>query len=105
MVEWSDADEGAEVIFCRYEQCADRSPPCPSCVTLITDGKGNIMEPWQTRVIEEKKDLDAKIVRLKVALETMALESPQRDLMNQQLAHMSAYSVILKVRISEFTSR
>jgi hypothetical protein len=30
-----DEDEGAEVIYCRYGQCADRTVPCPSCVRIV----------------------------------------------------------------------
>jgi predicted nucleic acid-binding Zn-ribbon protein len=35
-----DEDEdGAEIIYCRYGQCADRIVPCPSCVRILVDGQ------------------------------------------------------------------
>lgn len=35
-----DEDEGAEIIYCRYGQCADRVVPCPSCVRIIVEQEG-----------------------------------------------------------------
>jgi hypothetical protein len=32
-------DEGAEITFCTYGQCADRTVPCPSCTTIIVGGE------------------------------------------------------------------
>jgi len=32
-------DEGAEIIYCRYGQCADRVVPCESCVRIVIGGK------------------------------------------------------------------
>jgi hypothetical protein len=34
-------DEGAEIIYCRYGQCADRTVPCQSCVRIVVNPQGS----------------------------------------------------------------
>lgn len=61
---------------------------------------------WQTRVISEKRELDARIGRLEAALDGPqsrdAVSLRQFDLMRRQLGYMRAYSLTLAERISEF---
>lgn len=33
-----DEEDVAEIIFCSYGQCADRTVPCPSCTTIEVKG-------------------------------------------------------------------
>lgn len=55
---------------------------------------------WLQRVINEKAELDDRLVRLGVALLTRRdLDPVQRDLMDRQRAHMKAYSLTLRDRI------
>jgi hypothetical protein len=62
------------------------------------------MEPWQERVISEKRELDAKIARLRAVLDKPEynLDLIARDLMSRQLAYMLAYSSTLRERIENF---
>lgn len=66
------------------------------------------MEDWQKRVIDEKKELDARIGRLEAMLDTPRLRTAvslrQFDLMRRQLAYMQAYSSTLAQRIHDFTT-
>jgi hypothetical protein len=39
-----EEDEGDEIIFCRYGQCADRQPQCPSCIVLPADAEEETIE-------------------------------------------------------------
>lgn len=60
------------------------------------------MEPWQTRVIAEKVELDDRINRLRRVLskpEDYPLDLVSRDLMSRQLGYMEAYSSCLRDRI------
>jgi len=62
------------------------------------------MQPWQERVVEEKRDLDARINRLQRVLDKPEynLDLIARDLMSRQLAYMLAYSSTLRERIENF---
>jgi hypothetical protein len=65
------------------------------------------MKPHQERVVEEKKDLDGKIDRLKVFVggETFnTLDEDEQDLLEEQLGIMHDYSRILGERIAGFKS-
>lgn len=60
---------------------------------------------WQERVVQERKELDKKITKLKVTIcsdkfETLA-DTDQR-LLVMQLAAMKQYSSALKARIERF---
>jgi len=65
------------------------------------------MKPHEERVVEEKKDLDGKIARLKtfVGSETFAtLDEDEQDRLEEQLVVMHDYSRILGERIAAFKS-
>lgn len=68
--------------------------------------QGRTMQDWQRRVIDEKKELDARIGRLEAMLDAPksrdAVSLRQFDLMRRQLGYMQAYSSTLAQRISEF---
>jgi len=59
--------------------------------------------PYQARVIDEKSELDARILRLKGFIDHNAafprLQPLQQDLMKRQLWVMTAYSTCLRERI------
>lgn len=60
---------------------------------------------WQSRVIEEKVELDKKLGALKAffgSLEYSKLERPDQMLMVEQRGAMQDYSNILRDRISRF---
>lgn len=65
------------------------------------------LDPYQTRVLEEKADLDAKLTRLLsfVSSEKFGAVSPeQRILLRLQADTMSLYSNILSARIQAFST-
>jgi hypothetical protein len=71
------------------------SGPCPT--------KGKAFEPWQLRVIEEKKELDARLVKLSELLSGKAfavMAEDDQELLLSQKNHMSCYSGILGERIA-----
>ena len=76
------------------------SGPCPT--------KGKTFEPWQLRVIEEKKELDARLVKLSEFLTGKAFQEMTEDdqeLLLSQKNHMNCYSDILGKRIARFTQK
>ena len=76
------------------------SGPCPT--------KGKTFEPWQLRVIEEKKELDARLVKLSEFLSGKAFSEMTEDdqeLLSSQKTHMSCYSGILGERIARFEQK
>ncbi len=62
---------------------------------------------YQTRAIDEKSDLDNKIAKLRAFIEEkgiyLELPATEQNLMSEQLAVMSRYSIILDLRIKAFT--
>jgi hypothetical protein len=65
------------------------------------------MEPWQERVVEEKRELDGRIERLSAFLEGPAESGNLRDavdasLLVSQLEVMRDYSRLLGMRIRRF---
>lgn len=63
------------------------------------------MKDWQERVVQESKDLDDKIVKLKAMIcsdRFEALQDMDQRLLVQQLAVMKQYASVLKVRIQRF---
>jgi len=63
------------------------------------------MEEYQIRVVEEKKDLDNKLMRLIEFMETggfMSLSLDERGMMARQEMAMVAYSDVLSERIDAF---
>ncbi len=76
------------------------SGPCPT--------KGKTFEPWQLRVIEGKKELDARLVKLSEFLSGEAfavMTEDDQELLLSQKNHMSTYSDILGERIARFTQK
>lgn len=76
------------------------SGPCPT--------KGKTFEPWQLRVIEEKKELDARLVKLSEFLSGKAfavMTEEDQELLLSQKNHMNCYSDILGKRIARFTQK
>ena len=64
------------------------------------------MEQWQERVIQEKKELDEKIDKLKKFLDEEsidALDQTERLRLEVQLTIMESYSNILKARITSWS--
>jgi hypothetical protein len=65
------------------------------------------MLPYQQRVIDEKKSLDEKLVKLKDFMDTQEyrqlLEAEQNRMFKQSLV-MKEYSDILRARIAYFTT-
>ena len=66
------------------------------------------MQPHQQRVVDEKKDLDEKLDRLKAFLETSpifnGLPADERERLGRQFDVMAEYSSILSQRIAAFPS-
>ena len=63
------------------------------------------MQPFQARVIAEKRDLDDKIEKLQKFREGgtyLSLPPDERELLTRQFITMSEYSQILKERIKAF---
>lgn len=63
------------------------------------------MKPHEERVVAEKRELDEKLVKLKVFLESRVFkELPgfDRDLLEDQSTVMEKYSKILEQRIYRF---
>ena len=76
------------------------SGPCPT--------KGKTFEPWQLRVIEEKKELDARLVKLSEFFSGKAFSEMTEDdqeLLSSQKTHMTSYSGILGERIARFEQK
>jgi hypothetical protein len=69
-------------------------------------GRRNAMEPYQERVIQEKKELDEKIAKLEALLNShLWWELPilELDRMRRQQRHMRDYATVLGERIATFT--
>ena len=68
----------------------------------------NTLQPHQQRVVDEKADLDEKIVKLSdfILVNPLfnALPSPERGRMYRQHTAMRAYSAVLGERIEGFQS-
>lgn len=63
------------------------------------------LEDWQQRVVDEKRDLDARLGRLQEFIGSelyLALLLEDQDLMREQLVHMRAFSNVLGARIARF---
>lgn len=66
------------------------------------------LEPYQQRVVEERRDLEDKLSKLTTYLMTPAAKSlriAERNLLIDQARIMREYSYILGERISLFTNR
>ena len=65
------------------------------------------MKPWQVRLVEEKSDLDERILKLKLYLskgddgsgDSHESDDDENDLMWRQLVYMESYANILEKRI------
>lgn len=63
------------------------------------------LQDWQQRVVEEKHELDAKLVKLDMFLDGSKpsyIEQIDWDLLKQQRTAMGQYSFILDLRIGKF---
>lgn len=63
------------------------------------------LQPWQQRVIDERKELDQKRAALDAFVLSPAFEAlaiPDRLLMRYQQHHMAQYSGVLGQRIARF---
>lgn len=63
------------------------------------------MEPFQSRVVEEKRDLDEKIAKLETFIQEgtyQSLPSDERGRLAYQLSVMNEYSNVLAERINAF---
>ncbi len=64
------------------------------------------MQPHQQRVVDEKKELDDKLDKLKTFIETnpvfKGLPDDERGRLNKQFDLMDGYSSILSQRIAAF---
>jgi hypothetical protein len=63
------------------------------------------MTDWQQRVIDEKRELDAKLVKLDVFLESGAFKSldvVDKAVLKDQRVIMFKYSCLLNIRIELF---
>jgi len=63
------------------------------------------MEPHQERVVEEKKELDAKLRKLDEFMETAffeELDDTEKYLLRKQAQYMQSYSDTLRDRIELF---
>jgi hypothetical protein len=63
------------------------------------------MQPHEQRVLDEKRELDDRLERLRHFMTTgvfRSLDNLERDLMWRQAAYMSAYSQTLGERIEKF---
>jgi hypothetical protein len=64
-----------------------------------------MIEPYQQRVIDEKRELDEKITKLDAFLNTAtfdALDDAEQNRMNCQEDYMISYSRVLGERIAAF---
>lgn len=64
------------------------------------------LEPYQIRVIQEKQELDQKLEKLMSYLESAhfaSLPEYDRALLTMQSAVMANYSLVLGLRITEFS--
>jgi len=67
--------------------------------------QGAKMEPHQERVVEEKKELDAKLRKLDEFMETAffeELDDTEKYLLRKQAQYMQSYSDTLRDRIELF---
>lgn len=78
---------------------------------ICTDGKGRAVNanllPHQQRVVDEKTDLDEKLVKLNGFFETEmfgGLDEAEKELLIRQAGHMEAYSAVLGERIAAFSN-
>lgn len=65
------------------------------------------MQPYQQRVVDEKSELDSKILNLLKFIETndnfKSLPADEKDRLQNQSVIMEKYSLILGQRITAFT--
>lgn len=66
------------------------------------------LSPHQQRVIEEKVELDAKLVKIRAFFGTplfSILKEPEQDRLHRQAGYMSCYSAVLDERIAAFAEK
>ena len=76
------------------------SGPCPAKVKTL--------ELWQTRVVDEKAELDKRLGALRDYINResfLVLQLVDQDALIRQEMHMSTYSDILGERIARFTQK
>lgn len=65
------------------------------------------LQPHQQRVVDEKTDLDEKLVKLNGFFETAifsGLDDAEKERLIRQAGHMEAYSAVLGERIAAFSN-
>ena len=70
--------------------------------------KVKTLELWQTRVVDEKAELDKRLGALRDYINResfLALQLVDQDALIRQEMHMSTYSDILGERIARFTQK
>jgi hypothetical protein len=66
---------------------------------------GEVMQPYQERVVEEKAELDEKLTKLRAFCNTATfagLDASERERLRRQAEHMADYSRVLSERIATF---
>ena len=64
------------------------------------------MQPFQQRVVDEKRELDEKLQKLMAFFGSdlfNGLSANERELLKEQSEHMESYSVVLRERIALFS--
>lgn len=71
----------------------------------MSGGGITLLKDWQTRVLDEKNELDTRISKLTSFMLTEAflvLSRAEQELLTEQRQHMLGYSTVLGVRIARF---
>lgn len=102
-----DPDRDTELLVIDASTLTAARPlsPAEELLEVVRHWAHPSVEPWQERVIEEKRELDAKIKRLRGFAGTPAwarMDERDRSLMVRQLEHMVGYSETLAARIERF---
>ncbi|MCQ4108074.1 hypothetical protein [Aeromonas sp. JL9] len=67
----------------------------------------NNLKPHQQRVLDEKIDLDEKLIKLRAFFDTeifVGLDEKEKSRLIRQLTHMDGYSAALADRIAAFSN-
>jgi hypothetical protein len=88
-----------------YRPWKGQEPLCGNCAWVEREHKK--MQPYQQRVVEEKKELDEKIGKLAVFISASPFRSISEEeqlRMKEQIEVMKRYSQILEYRIAAFSA-
>lgn len=86
------------------------SPATPAAAVPSPSGTADqaVLQPWQQRVVDEKRELDEKLAKLAVFREAEAflrLAPNDQALLHSQQTAMRCYSTVLGLRIAGFTNQ